>query len=124
MSTPLYSIEAEQSLLGAILNNSDALAVVESILTPDDFFEPVHRDLYARFVQARDGGQSINIKLVASTLGGFGTADILGITVNQYVARLAAEATTIINARDFATTIRDLADRRRLVSTAETIHTW
>jgi replicative DNA helicase len=121
MSAPLTSIEAEQGLLGAVLVNSDALARVESIVTADDFAEPVHRDMFARFIEARDRGQSINIKLVSSTLGNFGSQDLFGMTVSQYVARLAAEATTVINAPDYASTVRELADRRRILSTAETI---
>jgi replicative DNA helicase len=121
MSGALSNIEAEQGLLGAIVVNSDALARVESIVTPDDFAEPVHRDLFARFIEARDGGQSISIKLVASALGHFGAQDLCGMTVSQYAARLAAEATTIINAPDYARTVRDLADRRRMLAAAETI---
>jgi replicative DNA helicase len=121
MNGALVSIEAEQCLLGACIVNSDALARVESIVTADDFAEPVHRHLFARFIEAVASGQSISIKLVSSVLGTFGTQDVCGMTVNQYVARLAAEATTIINAPDFAHTVRDLADKRRIISTAETI---
>jgi replicative DNA helicase len=88
MSGALCSIEAEQGLLGSILVNPDALARVESVVTSGDFSEPVHRDLFARFIEARDTGQSINIKLVSSALGNFGTQDLCGMTVSQYVARL------------------------------------
>lgn len=121
MSNALISIEAEQGLLGAILVNPDVLALVEPIVAASDYSEPVHGDLYARLIEARDSGQSINMKLVAAALGNFGAAEICGITVNQYVARLAAEATTVINAPDYARTVRDLADRRRMLATAETI---
>ena len=121
MSNPLANMEAEQGLLGAILVNPDALARVESIVTANDFAETIHKDLFARLVEARDGGQSINIKLAISALGHFGTQGICGMTVNAYAARLAAEATTIINAPDYARTVRDLADRRRMLDTAGTI---
>ena len=40
--------------------------------------------------------------------------DIAGLSVNQYLARLAAEATTIINAEDYGRTVYDLADPPRL----------
>jgi replicative DNA helicase len=121
MSAALSNIEAEQGLLGAVIVNSDALARVESIVTADDFAEPVHRDLFARFIEARDSGQSINIKLVSSTLGNLGSQDLLGMTVNEYAARLAAEATTVINAPDYARVVHDLADKRRMIWMAETI---
>ena len=46
-------------------------------------------------------------------------ADILGMTISQYLARLAAEATTIINAQDYGRTIYDLALRRDLIGIGE-----
>ena len=45
--------------------------------------------------------------------------DIGGMTVAQYLARLAAEATTIINAQDYGRTIYDLALRRDLIRIGE-----
>jgi replicative DNA helicase len=88
---PLINIEAEQGLLGAVLLMPDVLATVETIATVEDFSEPVHQALYARLIEARDNGQSIDIKLVASALGNFGVSDICGMSVNHYVARLYAE---------------------------------
>src|SRR5439155_24061258 len=41
--------------------------------------------------------------------------DIAGLSVSQYLARLAAEATTVINAEDYGRTIYDLAIRRDLI---------
>ena len=45
--------------------------------------------------------------------------DIAGLTVNQYLARLAAEATTIINAEDYGRTVYDLSIRRDLITIGE-----
>ena len=41
-----HNIEAEQSLLGAILVNNEALYRVSDFLTPGHFFEPVHQQIY------------------------------------------------------------------------------
>src|SRR2546430_7976027 len=46
-------------------------------------------------------------------------ADIGGMTVGQYLARLAAEATTIINAQDYGRTVYDLSLRRDLIRIGE-----
>ena len=43
------------------------------------------------------------------------------MTVPQYLARLAAEATTIINAHDYGRTIHDLAVRRELIKIGEDV---
>jgi replicative DNA helicase len=45
--------------------------------------------------------------------------DIGGMTVGQYLARLAAEATTIINAKDYGRTVYDLSLRRDLIRIGE-----
>jgi replicative DNA helicase len=45
--------------------------------------------------------------------------DLVGLTLAQYIARLAAEATTIINAVDYGRTVYDLAIRRELINIGE-----
>ena len=44
--TAPHNIEAEQSLLGAILVNNEALYRVSDFLEPEHFFEPVHQQIY------------------------------------------------------------------------------
>src|SRR5205823_4055372 len=41
-----HNIEAEQSLLGAILVNNEALYRVSDFLEPTHFFEPIHQQVY------------------------------------------------------------------------------
>ena len=105
--TPAYrsaphNIEAEQSLLGAILVNNDAFYRVSDFLEPKHFFEPIHQTIY------ETAGSLIRMGKIATpvTLKTFVPAetDIGGMTVGQYLARLAAEATTIINAQDYGRT--------------------
>ena len=120
--TPAYrsaphNIEAEQSLLGAILVNNDAFYRVSDFLEPKHFFEPIHQTIY------ETTGSLIRMGKVATpvTLKTFVPADtdIGGMTVGQYLARLAAEATTIINAQDYGRTIYELALRRDLIRIGE-----
>ncbi|NOJ48278.1 replicative DNA helicase [Bradyrhizobium archetypum] len=122
--TPVYrsaphNIEAEQSLLGAILVNNDAFYRVSDFLEPKHFFEAIHQQIY------EIAGSLIRMGKVATpvTLKTFLPADtdILGLTPGQYLARLAAEATTIINAQDYGRTIYDLSLRRDLIKIGEDI---
>lgn len=108
------SMEAEQGLLGAVLINNEALRLVESIVQPDDFSEPLHAHLWAVIIQSDDSGRRIDPKLLASSIGKDAALPLGGMTVTQYIARLAAEATTVINAPDYARAIRDTADRKRM----------
>jgi replicative DNA helicase len=115
--TAPHNIEAEQALLGAILVNNEAFYRVSDFLEPRHFFEPVHQNLY------EITGSLIRVGKIANpvTLKTFLPADvdIAGLTVSQYLARLAAEATTVINAEDYGRTIYDLAIRRSLIVIGE-----
>src|SRR5260370_449334 len=108
-----HNIEAEQSLLGAILVNNDAFYGVSDSLEQSPFFEPLHQTIY------ETAGSLIRMGKVATpvTLKTFLPADtdIGGMTVGQYLARVAAEATTIINAQDYGRTIYELAFRPHLI---------
>jgi replicative DNA helicase len=112
-----HNIEAEQGLLGAILVNNDAFYRVSDFLEPKHFFEPLHQTVY------ETASSLIRMGKIATpvTLKTFLPADIDigGMTVGQYLARLAAEATTIINAQDYGRTIYDLSLRRDLIGIGE-----
>src|SRR5579872_3519086 len=112
-----HNIEAEQSLLGAILVNNDAFYRVSDFLEPKHFFEPLHQTIF------ETASSLIRMGKVATpvTLKTFLPADvdIGGMTIGQYLARLAAEATTIINAQDYGRTVYDLALRRDLIHIGE-----
>jgi replicative DNA helicase len=112
-----HNIEAEQALLGAILVNNEAFYRVSDFLKPEHFFEPIHQKIYqltGDLVRAGKVATPVTLK----TFMGADT-DIGGMSVSQYLARLAAEATTIINAEDYGQTIYDLSVRRALIIVGE-----
>jgi replicative DNA helicase len=111
------NLEAEQALLGAILVNNEAFYRVSDFLEPGHFLEPLHRKIY------EVGAEIIRMGKVATpvTVKTFLPGDVrIGeLNIGQYLARLAAEATTIINAEDYGRTIYDLALRRSLITIGE-----
>jgi replicative DNA helicase len=112
-----HNIEAEQSLLGAILVNNDAFYRVSDFLEPKHFYEPIHQTIYetaASLIRMGKIATPVTLKTFLPA-----DADIGGMTVGQYLARLAAEATTIINAQDYGRTIYDLSLRRDLIGIGE-----
>lgn len=111
-ATANHDIEAEQGLLGAILLNNEALNRVDGSVDPEDFFEPIHAKLFELMRDTVRNGQLVS----PITLKPFLPADLrVGeMTLSVYIARLAAEATTVVNAPDFARTIRDYSDTRRI----------
>ena len=112
LRTPPHNIEAEQALLGAILLNNEAFDRVSDFLKPEHFSEDLHRRIFEVLAALIRNGKVANLTTLKSHIA---DADLGGLTVNQYIARLAAEATTIINASDYAEVVRDLAIRRNLI---------
>jgi replicative DNA helicase len=117
--TAPHNIEAEQALLGAILVNNEAFYRVSDFLEASHFYEPIHQQIYELASQLIRAGK------VASpvTLKTFLPAEfeVGSLNASQYLARLAAEATTIINAADYGRTVNDLAIRRNLIGIGESM---
>jgi len=116
---PPHNIEAEQALLGAILVNNDAFDRVSDFLKPEHFSEELHRRIFETGGQLIRAGKLATVVTLKTFLEGLELP--AGVTVQAYLARLAAEATTIINAEDYGRAIHDLAVRRELISIGEDI---
>jgi len=112
-----HNIEAEQALIGAILVNNEAFYRVSDFLDPQHFYEPLHQKIYelaGNLIRAGKVATPITLKTFLPP-----DIDIGGLNISQYLARLAAEATTVINAGDYGRTIGDLAIRRNLIQIGE-----
>ncbi len=110
-----HNLEAEQALLGTILANNEALNHVGTVLAPEDFYALLHQRIYKAILQFHDKGLIANpITLKHHFAGAEGVED-------QYLARLAASATSIINVHDYARLIRDHAIKRRLIGVGEDV---
>ncbi|MGF1606166.1 MAG: replicative DNA helicase [Rhodothalassiaceae bacterium] len=116
---PPHNLEAEQALLGAMLVNNEAAQQVQGLIEPEHFFEPVHGRIFEAIIKLIDRNQVADpIKLAPffeqdETLAPVGGA--------QYLVRLASAAATILNARDYAQAIYDLAVRRQLIGIGQDV---
>ncbi len=115
-----HNIEAEQALLGAILVNNETQDRVSQFLRAEHFFDPLHASIFETAGKLiASGKQATPITLRTF----FETAEPIdqNLTVPQYLGRLAANATSIINAFDYGRTIYDLAIRRHLILIGEDV---
>lgn len=106
------ALAAEQALIGAIFVNNDALARVSGIVRAEHFFEPIHARIFELCTDAISSGRVASPVTMHSRLAG---TDILGMTPIQYLARLTSDATTVINAPDYALSVRDAWARRQVI---------
>ncbi|HEX5957817.1 MAG TPA: DnaB-like helicase N-terminal domain-containing protein, partial [Hyphomicrobiaceae bacterium] len=113
-----HNLEAEQALLGAMLVNNEAHDRVSGFLEPHHFFDPLHQQIYetaATLIGAGKQATPITLKTFFESAEPIGN----GLSVPAYLGQLAANATTIINVRDYGRTIYDLATRRQLILIGE-----
>lgn len=112
---PPQNIELEQALLGALLLDNRAMTTISA--APADFADPLHAEIFSAIEADIAAGKVASpVSLKAAFADRAEVAD--GLTVPQYLGRLAANAATTINARSYAEGLRDLANRRALVSAA------
>ncbi len=110
------NVEAEAALLGAVLLNNAAWHAIGPNLHTEHFWEEIHRRIWdVASTLIREGRVASPLTLKTY----LGDHDLgAGMTVPHYLARLAADATTIVNAPDYARMVTELHARRALIAVA------
>jgi replicative DNA helicase len=117
-TSALHNVETEQAMLGAIISQREALSKVDTIITPEDFYEPLHSEIYSKCLSIRDEGCAPTYTMVLAKLGALGALRVSGMTVKEYAARLAREAAIPNELLGLARAVHDMAQRRALVTAA------
>jgi replicative DNA helicase len=114
---PPSNEEAEQALLGALLVSNRAIESVAEFLKPDHFFNPVHGRIYEATCKLHERGQAAN----PITLKAYfeRDEDLSHLGGSQYLADLAANIVTVVNAADYGRAIHDHFLRRQLIAVGE-----
>ena len=108
-----HSIEAEQQLLGGLLNNNDLYYSLEDKVDPEHFYDPVHSRIFEIIsTRIKDG------KLASSvTVNTFLTEDegLKELGGSSYLAQLMAGSVASSAIKDYSKLVYDLAIRRELI---------
>lgn len=113
-------LDAEQALLGALLVNNDAIPAVPDTFLPEHFYEPIHRAIYEAILKCRETKKNANPLTVRLFMSPDTASVKIGeMTVSQYLANLASNATSIVNVPWFADGISEYYDRRQVISVSE-----
>lgn len=115
-----HNIEAEQALLGALLANNEVHERVADFLRSEHFYDPLHASIYDTIARLIEANKTVTPTTLRTFFENAPAIDD-DLSVPEYLWRLAENATTIINAREYARTIHDLATRRRLILIGEDI---
>lgn len=120
LKTPPQSIEAEQSVLGAIFLDQTAMDRVGDVLTEADFCSDVHRRIYRAMEVLTADGQPIDVMTVETWLKNAGDLErVGGIT---YLGELVTNVPGSTNVRYYAQVVRDHRLARDLLAAAGDLH--
>jgi replicative DNA helicase len=115
-AAPPHSIEAEQSVLGAMLlsDRTHYAFVIEEGLKVEDFYRERHREVYESMLALFTAGDSIDVLTVTEHLRSCGRLDAAGGQAE--IDALTAAVPAVGNLRQYAQIVRDRALLRRLLA--------
>src|SRR5204863_6683706 len=114
---PPHNLEAEESLLGAMLLSNDAIAAAVNVhLNPGDFYKPAHGHIYDAVTTLYSQGEPVDPVTVAEELRRADLHDQVGGLPE--LLSLEARTPAISNATRYARIVEDHALLRRLIGVA------
>lgn len=117
--TPPYSVEAEQSVIGGLLLDSEGWDKVADVVREDDFFASEHRRIFRAIHRLMESGKPVDVITVAEFLEGHGLlADMGGL---PYLGGLVQNTPSAANIRRYAEIVHDRAVKRRVLRAAQDI---
>jgi len=110
---PPHSIEAEQSLLGGLLIDNEALDKVADVVSVSDFYRQDHQIIYQHIHQLIERSQPADIVTVGESLES--NAELNTVGGLEYLGLLAENTPTAANIRGYAQIVRERSIMRNLV---------
>ncbi len=117
--TPPHSLEAEQSVLGALLIDTTSWDQVADIIATEDFYRPDHRLIFEALAELVQSGRPGDVVTVAEQLERRARLEQAGGLA--YLGTLARDTPTAANVRAYAQIVRERALMRRLIETGRSI---
>jgi len=118
---PPHNQEMEESVLGALLNSTtasrQAIADVANILDVEDFYRPIHGQIFAAIVDLENRAQSVDAVTVRAWLAAHGQPDV----ADDVLLSLQVNAYTPGAAETYARLLKGLSRQRQLISAASEI---
>src|SRR5262245_54768902 len=113
---PPHDLQAEESLLGAMMLDQEAIANAAGVIRADDFYKPAHSHIYDAIHALYAGGQAVDPVTVADELRRAGRLD--GVGGHQALVQIMSSTPSTTNAVGYARIIEEHALLRRLIGVA------
>lgn len=116
---PPQNIEAERSLLGAILIDKEAIIKIAEIVNPDSFYEPNHGIIYEACQKLFSNGRPIDVLTLTNELKK--TDNLTRVGGSAYITELVSLVPTAANIEEYAHIIKENSLRRKLITLGASI---
>ena len=116
---PPQNLDAEKSLLGAILISEESLPDITEIVKPQDFYDERHQHIFSAMWSLYERHQPVDLLTVRDELKKKKLTEKAG--GSAYLSELASFVPTAAHAKAYAEIVNKAAVRRRLISAAATI---
>ena len=116
---PPHSIEAEISVLGAMLQDSTAVLRAMELLNPEDFYLPEHREIFTVMTELNRNHTPIDLVTMHTELARRGTLEGIGGT--DHLMRILDQVPTTANAKAYIDIVREKSTLRKLIGACQKI---
>ncbi|MEK7142678.1 MAG: replicative DNA helicase [Patescibacteria group bacterium] len=116
---PPQNTEAEQSILGSLMIDKDAIIKVADILSADDFYRQDHGEIYTAILQLFENRKPIDVVTLTDELEK--EKKLKNVGGASYITTLVNSVPTAAHITTYATIVHQKATLRRLISTASQI---
>ena len=116
---PPQALDIEESVLGALMLEQDALTTVIDILKPDSFYKETHQEIYRAIIQLFNDAAPIDLRTVVHQLRKHGKLAFVGGA--YYITSLTTRVSSASNIEFHARAIVEYAIKRALIAVATEI---
>ncbi len=116
---PPQNIDAEQSLLGCLMLDKNAIIKVSDFVSADDFYKNIHKEIYSAMAELFSKLEPIDIISISARLKERGQLD--GIGGSAYLTTLINSVPTATHVTNYAKIVREKKVLRDLISASEEI---
>ena len=116
---PPSNLEAERCVLGAVMQDREALSVAMEMLHADDFYSPANREIFDAMHALHTRGMPVDLVTVDEELSRRGT--LAGVGGSEYLIEISQYVPTTANVKAYIQIVDEKATLRRLIKASAEI---
>jgi replicative DNA helicase len=116
---PPHSLEAEQSVLGAMILNKEAINTAIEIIRPDDFYKEANKEIFESILVLFNKNEPVDLITLSEELKRRGTLENIGGVT--YLADISSSIATTANVKYYCKIVEEKSILRRLINSCDDV---